>query len=88
MIRAGENPGLVCWWLAEWFVYNYPLAAAIELALGRVELEPAFVVGLALEQAESELAFVVESAELVELVEEQAGLAEEQAGMDPQGEPA
>lgn len=54
MIRAGENPGLECWWLVEWFVYNYPLAAAIELALGRIESEPAFVVelaGLAEEQA-------------------------------------
>ena len=65
MIRAGENPGLACWWLVEWFVYSYPLAAATELALGQAELEPAFVVELALEQAESELAFVVESAELV-----------------------
>lgn len=54
MIRAGENPGLACWWLVEWFVYSYPLAAVAELALGQAELEPAFVVelaGLAEEQA-------------------------------------
>lgn len=60
MIRAEENPGLACWWLVEWFVYSYPLAAAIELALGRVELEPAFVVELALGRVESTEELAVE----------------------------
>lgn len=62
MIRAEENPGLACWWLVEWPECSYPLAAV-------VELEPVFVVELALGQAELEPAFVVEL----------AGLAEEQA---------
>lgn len=69
MIRAEENPGLACWWLVEWFVYNYPLVAVAESALEQFELEFAFVVEQALGQVELEPAFVVES----------AGLAEEQA---------